>query len=163
MKTLSRTFTFAVLAVVAIIAVLSLRAFAVGSNQEIPAHKKFKIIKPITCGHPGPGGYCQLTTSQQALDTALIALEAGHNGDHGKHHLKFLCKDGDNPVEPYNPHGQDAAHGHPKCQAKTVKVTKSEAANTAAADASAANDPNAVHYLYSDYSADIKAVLDCFQ
>src|SRR5437868_14628907 len=152
MKTLSRTFTFAVLAVVAIIAVLGLRAFAVGSNQEIPAHKKFKITKPITCGHPGPDGYCQLKTSQQAFDGKLNTLK--NNG--GDYHIKFLCKAGEQPIEPYD------HHHHPLCVIRTAKVTKSEVANTTATDASA-NDPNSVHYLYSDYQADIDAVLACFK
>src|SRR5437588_7277079 len=151
MKTLSRTFTFAVLAVVAIIAVLSLRAFAVGSNQEIPAHKKFKIIKLITCGHPGPDGYCQLKTSQQDFDAKLHTLKEDHRGDY---RIKFLCKAGEQPIEPYN------HHNHPRCVIRTAKVTKSEVANTTATDASA-NDPNSVHYLYSNNQADIDAVLAC--
>jgi hypothetical protein len=152
MKTLSRTFTFAVLAVVAIIAVLSLRAFAVGSNQEIPAHKKFKITKPITCGHPGPDGYCQLKVNQQAFDGKLNTLK--NNG--GDYRIKFLCKAGEQYIEPYD------HHHHPLCVIRTAKVTKSEVANTTATDASA-NDPNSVHYLYSDYKADIDAVLACFK
>jgi hypothetical protein len=154
MKTLSRTFTFAVLAVVAIIAVLSLRAFAVGSNQEIPAHKKFKITKRITCGHPGPDGYCQLKVSQQAFDGKLHTLKEEHRGDY---RIKFLCKAGEQWIEPYD------HHHHPLCVIRTAKVTKSEGPNIAAADASAANDPNAVHYLYSDYQPDIDAVLACFK
>ena len=153
MKTLSRTFTFAVLAVVAIIAVLSLRAFAVGSNQEIPAHKKLKIIKSITCGHPGPDGYCQLKTSQQAFDGKLNTLK--NNG--GDYHIKFLCKAGEQPIEPYD------HHHHPLCVIRIAKVTKSEGPNIAAADASAANDPNAVNHLYSNNQADIDAVLACFK
>jgi len=152
MKTLSRTFTFAVLAVVAIIAVLGLRAFAVGSNQEIPAHKRFKITKPITCGHPGPDGYCQLKISQQAFDAKLNTLK--NNGDY---HIKFLCKAGEQPIEPYD------HHHHPLCVIRTVKVTKSEGPNIASADASAANDPNAVHYLYSNNQPDIGAVLASFK
>jgi len=153
MKILSRTFTFAVLAVVAIIAVLSLRAFAVGSNQEIPAHKKFKTTKPITCGHPGPDGYCQLKVSQQAFDGKLNTLK--NNG--GDYHIKFLCKAGEQPIESYD------HHHHPLCVIRTAKVTKSEGPNIAAADASAANDPNAVHYLYSNNQPDIDAVLACFK
>jgi hypothetical protein len=153
MKTLSRTFTFAVLAVVAIIAVLGLRAFAVGSNQEIPAHKKFKITKPITCGNPGPDGYCQLKISPQAFDAKLNTLK--NNG--GDYHIKFLCKAGEQPIEPYD------HHHHPLCVIRTAKVTKSEGPNIAAADASAANDPNAVHYLYSNNEPDIGAVLASFK
>jgi hypothetical protein len=153
MKTLPRTFTVAVLAVLAVIAVLSLRGSATGSGQEIPANKKFKITKPITCGHPGTDGYCQLKVSQQAFDGKLNTLK--NNG--GDYHIKFLCKAGEQPIEPYD------HHHHPLCAIRTAKVTKSEVANTTAADASAGNDPNAVNHLYSNNQADIDAVLACFK
>jgi hypothetical protein len=153
MKNLSGKISFVALAIVAIIAVLSLRAFATGSGQEIPAHKKFKITKPITCGHPGTDGYCQLKVSQQAFDGKLNTLK--NNG--GDYHIKFLCKAGEQPIEPYD------HHHHPLCVIRTAKVTKSEVANTTAADASAGNDPNAVNHLYSNNQADIDAVLACFK
>jgi len=43
---------------------------------------------------------------------------------------------------------------------RTVKVTKSKAADNIAAGESAANDPNVVHRIQSPNPGDIKKVLD---
>jgi hypothetical protein len=158
MKTLSRTFTYVALAAVAIVAVISLHAFGMASTQE--KGKQYKFHKQI--GGPGPNQYAELRDPkdqfQNRLDTALNTLK-----EHGGvYRLKFLCKDTDTSVD-YNPHGQDAAHGHPNCHAKTVKVTKYEGANIAAADASVANDPNAIQHLYANDAANIDAVCSLFK
>jgi hypothetical protein len=159
MKSLSRTFVFVVAMVVAVVAVLSFRAFATSSSQEIPPHKKFKIIKPITCANPGPDGYCQLKTSQEDFDAALNKLSA----DGGYYRIKFLCKTGDHAVEPYHAHKPFNPSDHPKCHISTVKVTTSEVAKNGPAGESVANDPNVTRFLYSDNGTDIQDVLNKFK
>jgi archaellum component FlaG (FlaF/FlaG flagellin family) len=148
MKTLSRTFTFGVLAVVAIIAVLSLRAFATTPCQQISGHK-WKYHKML--GGPGSNSYAELKKPQKDFDDALIKLK--NNG--GDYCIRFLCKAQGKPEEPYDPH-------HHQVCINTDKVTKSKVAS-ATTDADVANDPNAVHYLYSDYQPDIDAVLASFK
>lgn len=161
MKTISGAAGFALLAVVAIIAVFIIRPFALATPTPAPTStltpcspgfvSKKKIAKPI--GGPGPNNYAELKKSQADFDNALVKLET--NG--GQYCIRFLSgAQGARPEEPYDPH-------HRQASINTDKVTKSEVANTTASDAVAANDPNAINRLYSDSADDIQAVLDCFK
>jgi hypothetical protein len=157
MKTPSRTFTYAALAVVAIVAALSLRAFAMASCQQSNPGKKWKFC--VIIGGPGPNDYLELKpdqpnqpTQEQIFRDKLIALK--NKG--GCCEIRFLGKrPTDQPIDDYC----DRLYA----SIKTDKVTKSEIANSVAADASVANDPNAVQHLYSDYADDIYAVLQTFK
>jgi hypothetical protein len=144
MKTLSRTFVFVVLAVIAIGTVLSFRAFAVGSRQKASADKRFVL----TIGRTTED---YVDVDKGAFDTALTALAS--NG--GQYDIGFM-----------DAHGKVTHPYHPPYHAlniKTDKVTTSEVAQNAPAGESAANDPNVTHFLYSDSATYITAVLATFK
>lgn len=158
MKSLSPSgkISFVALAIVVIVTVLSLRVFAMASRPGVRTNYKFTVL----IHGKNQDKYLALKQGQQgAFDSALIKLKE-RGGDYD---INFACNDQDPPVH-YNPHGQDAAHGHPTCRKmKTTKITKHEGANVAAAEASAANDPNTINRLLSNDAADINNVLITFQ
>ena len=146
MKTVSGTFTAVVLAIVAIVAVLTFRAFATATPAQTSAHQKFTL----KIGGPTKDDYVDLK-SQDAFDTALKTL-----GDHGgQYQIRFLAKEGATPIDPYHP----GAHA----SIKTDKVTMSDLAKNAPAGESAANDPNVTVRVSSNDPTDIKNVLDTFK
>ncbi len=152
MKTLSGKMSFVALAVVAVVAVVSLGALTMASGQQTdPLKSKFKFYKKI--GGPGPDDYAELKKTQKDFDDNLCALKK--NG--GQFKIKFLARAHEKPKEDYEPTCPDHA------SIKTDNVTKSEVASSTATDASAANDPNAVHHLYSNNQADIDAVVACLK
>jgi hypothetical protein len=141
MKALSGTFAFklALLAVIAIVVVLTFRAFA----QPQPADgKKFtlKIGRSDTefVDVRSKGGFInklkQLKEDQYQID--------------------FKDHDGA-PVEHYPP--------LPRVSIKTDKITTSEVARTEPAEESSAYDPNVVHRVQSNSATEIKSVLDEFK
>jgi hypothetical protein len=135
MKTLSGTFTFVVLAVVAIVVVITFRAFA-----QPPAGKKFVL-------HIGRTAQDYVDVKDKdAFDKALRALES-HGGQY-----EIGFKDDGKVTDPYH-----------ALNIKIDKVTTSKVAQNAPAGESAANDPNVVHLLRSDSAPDIKDVLDTFK
>ena len=145
MKILSRPFVFAVLAIIAIGAAVSFRAFAAGSQKQTDPPKKFTL----KFGGPTKEDYVEVK-SQGEFDTALEAL--AKNG--GQFTIRF--KDDHGKVfDPYHP-------GH-HASIKTDKVTTSELAKNAPAEESAANDPNSTYHLSADSATDIKSVLDTFK
>jgi hypothetical protein len=147
MKAVSGTFAFrlAVLTVIAIVATLTFRAFASGPCPPAFSNPK-KIVKEI--GGPGPDKYADLKNPDGVdFDKALNTL--AKNG--GQYCIRFLSNPGAKPEEPYKPHHLASI--------KTDRVKKSAAANLAATDASAANDPNAVYRVTSDSQRDIDAVM----
>jgi hypothetical protein len=135
MKTLSGTFTFIVLAVVAIVVVITFRAFA-----QPPAGKKFVL-------NIGRSAQEYLDVDKTKFDNALKKLES-HGG---QYEIAFKHDDG---------HVTDPYHA---LNIKIDKVTTSKVAQNAPAGESAANDPNVVHLLRSDSAPDIKDVLDTFK
>ncbi len=146
MKTVSGTFTAVVLAIVAIVAVLTFRAFATATPAQTSAHQKFTL----KIGGPTKDDYVDLK-SQDAFDTALKTL-----GDHGgQYQIRFLAKEGATPIDPYHPGAQASI--------KTDKVTMSDLAKNAPAGESAANDPNVTVRVSSNDPTDIKNVLDTFK
>ena len=146
MKTVSGTFTAVVLAIVAIVAVLTFRAFATATPAQTSAHQKFTL----KIGGPTKDDYVDLK-SQDAFDTALKTL-----GDHGgQYQIRFLAKEGATPIDPYHP----GAHA----SIKTDKVTMSDLAKNAPAGESATNDPNVTVRVSANDATDIKAVLDTFK
>lgn len=140
MKTLSRTFLFVVLAVIAIVAVLTFRVVA--QSPQPAAAKKFTLnIGRTTTDYVD-------VTSKEAFIKALTPF-----GD-DQFEINFLDHPGA-PVEHYPP--------RPKISIKTDKVTRSELAQRAPAGESAANDPSVTTHLSSDSATDIKSVLDTFK
>jgi hypothetical protein len=138
MKTLSRTFVFVVLAVIAIVAVVTFRAFA--QPQPVPA-KKFVLNIGRTAQE-----YVDVR-DKNAFDKALRAL-ASHGG---QYEIGFKHDDG-KVTDPYH-----------ALNIKTDKVTASEVAQNSPAGESAANDPNVTHLLRSDSATDIRDVLATFK
>ena len=144
MKTLSRPFVFAVLAIIAIGAAVSFRAFAAGSQKQTVGPKKFNLKIGRTATE-----YVDV----KSKDAFVEALR--HFGE-DQYDINFL----DHP-------GVTVEHFPPLPPAKTGirtdKVTTSELAQRAPAGESVANDPNVVSHLSADSVTDIKSVLDTFQ
>jgi hypothetical protein len=94
---------------------------------------------------------------QPAFDNALIQLCANH----GTYCLKAKLDNG-SIIRRYYPNGhtdctdKDCSFGN----IRTVKVTKSKAADNIAGGESAVNDPNVMHRIQSPDPGDIKQVLD---
>jgi hypothetical protein len=97
---------------------------------------------------------------QPAFDNALIQL-CDH---HGTYCLKAKLDNG-SIIPRYYPKGhkdctdKDCSFGN----IRTVKVTKSKAADNAANGQSAANDPNVMHRVQSPVPDDIKKVVDALE
>jgi hypothetical protein len=144
MKTLSGTFAFIVVAVMAILAVVSFRSFAAGSKQHTVADKKFRLKIGKTLSD-----YADVRSKDEfikALDTFPP----------DQYDIYYIEGTGATP-EHYPPLPQH------KTGLKTDKVTASEVARNAPQGESVANDPNATHLLTSDNATEIKAVLDTFK
>ena len=141
MKTLSGTFAFIVVAVIAILAVVSFRSFAAGSKTSaVGPHKfKLKIGKSQT-------DYVDVTKRQDFIDVVKKFSSDGVDIDY----LEAPGK----PVEHWPP---------VPVSLKTDKVTTSEVAKNASKGEGVANDPNVTRFLSSDSATDIKAVLDTFK
>ena len=137
MKTLSGTFTFVVLAAVAIVVVITFRAFA--QPTQPPAAKKFVL-------NIGRTAQDYVDVDKTKFDEALRKL--ARNG--GQYEIGF--KDDGHVTDPYH-----------ALNIKIDKVTTSKVAQNSPAGESAANDPNVVHLLRSDSAPDIKDVLDTFK
>jgi hypothetical protein len=140
MKTRSGTFVFIVLTVIAVVAVLSFRAFAAGSKQHTDPPKKFTLKIGRTATD-------YLDVNKDEFNDALSKLAS--NG--GEYEIGFKDDQG-KVTDPYH-----------ALNIKTDKVTTSKVAQNAAAGESAANDPNAVHVLKSDNATDVKNVLATFK
>jgi len=140
MKTKSGTFAFIVVAVIAILAVVSFRSFAAGSKTSaVGAHKfKLKIGKTQTDYVDG-----DIKTLKQILNRPTFP------------------KDGID-IDYLEAPGKPVQHW-PPVSIKTDKVTTSEVARNAAAGESVANDPNVTRFLSSDNKTDIIDVLNTFQ
>jgi hypothetical protein len=140
MKTLSGTFAFIVVAVIAILAVVSFRSFAAGSKTSaVGAHKfKLKIGK----------------TQTDYVDVDINALKQILN-------RPTFPKDGID-IDYLEAPGKPVQHW-PPVSIKTDKVTTSEVARNASAGESVANDPNVTRFLSSDNKTDIIDVLNTFQ
>jgi hypothetical protein len=141
MKTLSGTFAFIVVAVMAILAVVSFRSFAAGSKTSaVGAHKfKLKIGK----------------TQTDYVDVDLVAFKKA---------LEKFPQDG---IDIYYSEKDGAAVQHwppvPPLSIKTDKVTTSEVAKNASAEDAVANDPNVTRFLSSDNKDDLITVLGTFK
>jgi hypothetical protein len=153
MKALSGTFAFklGLLAVIAIVAVLTFRAFAQGTPTPASANEKFKFTLKI--GRTKTE-YVDVK-SKEEFDKALCALKA-NGGDINEVGFKEHATASPTPIGQYKPLCGTAS-------INTDKITTSELAKNAPAGESAANDPNSVFRVQSNSATDIKNVLDTFK
>ena len=141
MKTKSGTFVFIVVAIIAIIATFSFRAFAAGAKHQAADPKKFTLHIGRTTED-----YADVS-DKDAFDKKLKALK-----DHGgQYSIKFKDNSG-KVTDPYT-----------VTSIQTDKVTTSKVAQNATEGQSVANDPNVTRNLSADSAPDLKAVLDTFK
>jgi hypothetical protein len=143
MKSLSGTFAFIVLAVIAIVAVFTFHACTQGRHV---AAKKFTLKIGRT------------TTDYVDVKSKDAFIEALRHFGEDQYQINFLEHPGA-PVERYPPLPPSHSAG---AGIKTDKVTTSEIAKRGPAGESAANDPNVTTHLSADSATDIKSVLDTF-
>ena len=153
MKNLSVRFRFLVFGVIVIVAVVSCCNFPFIKDTESYAY--------VEIGHKVRGETPKRTyvewKNQADFDKALKQVR-DHNG---KYCLCVVMPGG----TPY-PHqlNNDCPNYHcPPVNIRTVKVTKSEAADNIAAGGSAANDPHITYRVQSPDPGDIKKVLDALK
>jgi len=151
MKTLSGTFAFVVLAVIAIVTLPSCSRKQVTEADECPTDKKLllKFGKKI---HPHPPEYEYVEVNKDAFDEALCALKENH----GHFKVSYKANDAATPIDPYDP-------TCPTASINTDKVTTSELAKNGPAGESAAYDPNVVYRVNANSLKDIKDVLNSFK
>ena len=150
MKSLSERFRFVVFGVIVIAVVVSCCNYAfVVPGTIVTGTKSFAFVDIGIKQRTPPYVYWK---SQCQFDNALA--QVCRNGGH--YDLTVLLKDGAEPIHPYKP-----------CPflgcIKTVKVTKSKAAENIAAGESIANDPNVSHRVQSPNPGDIVKVLDALK
>jgi hypothetical protein len=145
MKTLSVGLRFVVIGVTAIVAVVSCT---------------FPIIPGVSyCVEIGARQHNTATyvewKSQGQFDAALQKVCDRH---HGTYHFNVLIKEHEDVIHEYH-----ACNRNLGGNIRTVKVTKSKAADRTEAGASVANDPNATWRVASSDPDDIKTVLDALK
>jgi hypothetical protein len=157
MKTLSGTFAFVALAVIAI---GTLPSCCKQVSKEVLADEKF-CLEHNFCLKFGKkkenDEYEYVEVKQPDFDNALCALKA-RDGEPKNYKVRFLANAKATPDDDYDP---------PSCpptpvSIKTDKITTSGVARTEPAEESSAYDPNAVHRVRSNNKADIENVLKTF-
>jgi hypothetical protein len=148
MKTLSGTFAFVALTVIASVTLPSCCRKRV--SEGVHTDKKFHL----EFGGPTKDDFVDVT--QPDFDQAVKALADPGPGHGGKYKIRYK---GNNNVidDPYDP-----GHPHAQLNVKTDKVITSELAQNARAGQSAADDPNATYRVYSNNKTDIENVLKTF-
>ena len=156
MKTLSGTFRFVVLGVMVIVAVVSCCNFAFVPDTTVLTSVGLAAVE---IGHDVLGKRTYVEWKNQAdFDKALKQVR-DHNG---KYCLCVVMPGGTpHPYDSYNkcPGKYDC----PPVNTRTVKVTKSKAADDIAAGQSAANDPNITYRVQSPDQGDIIKVLSALK
>jgi hypothetical protein len=147
MKTLHPTVRFALLAVIAIIIVLTIHPLTFATPTPTPCppnlpHRNF-ILKI-----GGPGNEDYVNVDKGKLDAAL-----GQLGGSAVYEIRFKSDQG---------HVKDCYHPGDQVNIKTDRVITSEVAKNASAGGAAVNDPNLMHRINSNDVKDIKTVLDAF-
>jgi hypothetical protein len=145
MKTLFGRFRFLVFGVVVIVAVVSCCNFPF-----IPDIASYCV----EIGNKPKGPTYVPWKSQRQFDEALKQV-CDH---HGTYCLKVKLDD-----KTIYPYGSEVCTDCRRKNIRTVKVTKSKAADDTAAGESAANDPNVMHRIQSAYPGDVTKVLDALE
>jgi hypothetical protein len=151
MKTLSGKFRFVVLGVIVIV--------AVGCSCYFPSMPDTRIsLYSVMIGGKlrAPRIYVDWKNKDD-FDKALDQLRA-----RGEYCLCAVEPSNPHPhrYRPYKPSHCESDYPCPSVNIRTVKVTKSKAADRIAAGESVANDPNVTWRVASSDPADIKRVLD---
>ena len=146
MKTLSRTFRFVVLGVIVTVGVVSCCMFPL-----IPNTRAYATVE-IGNWLPNRKDNAPIYVRWKSEDKFKAALEqvCGHQGEYDL----FILRD-NNEKE----HWKKNCNPNPPRNIRTVKVTKSKAADNIAAGEPAANDPNIMHRVQSADPGDIIQVL----
>jgi hypothetical protein len=151
MKTPPVKVRFVVLGVTTIVAVVSCCNFP--SIVDTIPYAGVEIGHPLQPGIPGRT-YVEWK-DKGAFEKALERVR----GHHGEYCLCVIEKPGDKPYKYPNSN----CHGRYDCppeRIRTVRVTKSKAADNIAAGESAVNDPSITYKIQSADSSDISAILD---
>jgi len=154
MKTLSRRFRFLVFGIIVIVAIVGCCTFPLITDTKfvITAARSY-----IELGHSlrhDERTYV-LWKSRKKFDDALKQV-----CDHyGTYCLKVKLDD-NSIIDPYHPDGSKDCTNCRLENIRTVKVTKSKAADNIAAAESAVNDPHATYRVQSPNPGDIIKVLD---
>jgi hypothetical protein len=157
MKTLSVRFRFVVLGIIAIV--------VVGCCCYFPSITDTIPRASVEIGHDvrGKRTYVKWKDDGVKFKQALEQVR-GHNGEYC---ICVLEKPGDKPYQyPYSKcpgHYTCPPENNPPGNIRTVKVTKSKAADNIAAGESAVNDPHATYRVQSADPGDISKVLDALE
>jgi hypothetical protein len=140
MKTMSRRFRFVAFGVIVIVAVVSCCPFL----PIVPNNALYSV----EIGNKQKGQYVEWK-NKDAFDAALYQVCWSHHRGHAwyEFYIDTARTRAYNPCPP------------PPGNIRTVKVTKSKAADNIAAGESAVNDPNVMHKIQSPDPGDISAVL----
>jgi hypothetical protein len=152
MKTISGKFRFVVLGVIVIVAAVSCCYFPSTPDTRISL---YSVV--IGGTQRAPTAYVEWKDKGR-FDNALDQLRAN-----GEYCLCAVVNPGDHPHYPYRPYKPNhcpSDYNCPSATIRTVKVTKSKAADRIAAGESVANDPNITWRVASSDPALIKNVLD---
>jgi hypothetical protein len=144
MKTLSRTFRFVVLTVIVIVVVVSCCNFPSTPDKRISLYH-------VEIGSEQRGQYVEWKTKGD-FDTALDQVCWSRHRGHAWYEF-YTDADRTHPYKPCPP---------PR-GIRTVKVTKSKAADKIAAGEPVANDPNVMHKIQSPDPGDVVTVLDALK
>jgi len=163
MKTLSLRFRFVVIGVIAIVAIVSCCTIP---NPLIPDTKSVitATVSYIEIG-PQPGAKIRGRTYVDWKDKAKFekALAQVHDNKNRKICICVLESSGGTPyLHPLN-NNCPPDYKCPSGKIRTVKVTKSKAAENIAVGESAVNDPNITYRIQSSNAGDIIAVLDALK
>jgi hypothetical protein len=158
MKTLSVRFRFVVIGVIAMVAVVSCCYFP-SISDTIPRAS-------VEIGHDvrGKRTYVEWKDDGAKFKQALEQVR-GHKG--GEYCICVIEKPGDKryqyPDSKCDKDYECPPENSPSVNIRTVKVTKSKAADNIAAGESAVNDPSVTHRVQSPDPGDIKKVLDALK
>jgi hypothetical protein len=147
MKTLSRTFRFVVLGVIVTVGVVSCCTFPSITNTA-----PFFGVKIGNYSKDNAPIYVRWKSDNKFK--AALKQVCDHQGEYDL----FILRD-NNEKE----HWKKNCIANPPRNIRTVKVTKSKAADNIAAGEPAANDPNVMYRVQSPDPGDIKKVLDALE
>jgi hypothetical protein len=153
MKALSGRLRFVVLTVIVIVAVVSCCPFPV-----IPDIATYSVEIE---GKQKASTYVEWKGDGAKFEQALQQIR-GHNDKRASYCFCVIRESGDHPKK-YKFNDKCRDYDCPPGNIRTVKVTKSKAADKIAAGESVANDPNVMHRVQSPYPDDISKVLDALK
>jgi hypothetical protein len=157
MNTLSGTFRFVVLGVIVMVVVVSCCVFPTIPDPRITSYS-------IDIGYRQRDQYVEWKDNGAEFKQALEQVRGRKGGDYC---ICVLEKPGDKPYQYHDSKCpkdyQCPPENNPPINIRTVKVTKSKAADNIAAGESAVNDPNAFYRVRSPDPGDIKKVVEALK